>query len=87
MAERETQVLFKGKMVPGREVPVSGGTQKWSEFELEDGTIIRAKVDIITAVRVKDQYDPVGNPVYVLNAAPVIGVVHTPTELRKKDQE
>lgn len=87
MAERETQVLFGDKMVPGAEVPVSGGSQKWSEFELEDGTIIRAKVDIISVVRVKDQYDQVGNPIYVLNAAPVIGVVHTPTELRKKDQK
>lgn len=86
MPERETQIDLNDRTVIGMEVPITdAGTERWSEFILEDGAIIRAKVNIISVIRVKDEYDAAGNPIYVINAAPVIGVVHTPTALRKKD--
>jgi len=84
MPERETQVPFGDRMVDGMEVPISEGAERWSEFTLEDGTIIRAKVNIISVVRVNNEHDASGNPVYVINAAPVIGVVHTPPRLRQQ---
>jgi hypothetical protein len=84
MPQRETQVTIGDKVVPGIEVPVSESTEKWSEFTLEDGTIIRAKVSIVSVVRVIDQYDQTGNPIYTINAVPIIGVAHTPQALRKQ---
>jgi hypothetical protein len=85
MAEREMQVLFNGKMVAGIEIPISGSAEKWSEFELADGAIIRAKVNILSVVRVKDEHDAAGNPIYIINAAPVMGVVNLPKELARKE--
>ena len=86
MPERETQVPLGDRIVPGVEVPISESNEKWSEFSLEDGTRIRAKVSIISVVRILNEYDPAGNPIYTINAAPIIGVAYTPPELRKQDK-
>ena len=83
MAEREVQVPLGDRMVDGFDIPIRDSSEKWSEFELEDGTIIRAKVNLISAVRVKDQHDQAGNPVYVISAAPVVGVVNVSKGPRK----
>jgi hypothetical protein len=46
--------------------------ERWSEFKLEDGTVLRAKMTILSAVRVPEMWDPQGNPFYVVNGAPVM---------------
>jgi hypothetical protein len=86
MAERKTKIMVGDRWIEGYEVPVSESSEKWSEFILEDGTIIRAKVALVSAIRVEGEYDPVGNPVYQMNAAPVIGIVFSDEKLRKKVQ-
>ena len=84
MAERKTRVMHNGKMVDGFDVPVTESSERWSEFTLEDGTIIRVKVNLIAAVRIPDEFDAQGNPIYVINAGPTIGVLPTDTNLMKK---
>jgi hypothetical protein len=84
MGERKTKVQLGDRTVDGFEVPVDSSSEKWSEFILEDGTIIRAKVSIISAIRMEGEYDAAGNPAYQVNAANVIGVIHTNDELKKK---
>lgn len=70
----------------GTEVRVTESTERWSEVTLEDGTVFRLKPTVLFAVRVDGEYDPQGNPAYVLNAQPVIMIVSTPPELRKGAQ-
>jgi hypothetical protein len=45
MAERKTkvQVVPGDPLVNGVEVPVEESTERWSEYKLEDGSIIRLK--------------------------------------------
>ncbi|WP_297575071.1 hypothetical protein [uncultured Deefgea sp.] len=66
----------------GISVDVEESTEKWSEFHLQDGTKIRAKIGIVSAVRLKDKYDESGAPIYVFNLAPMINI--TPEEDLKK---
>jgi hypothetical protein len=73
-------------MGEGVEVQVDESTERWSEFTLQDGTVMRVKVTVTSAVRVKDQYDAVGNPLYMVNFAPVTTLVSVPEALRKKVQ-
>jgi hypothetical protein len=73
-------------MVEGVEVPVEESTEKWSEYRLEDGTVLRAKLTIISAVRVEGQYDPQGNPVYTLNMTPTMAIIESPQHLKQKVQ-
>lgn len=87
MAERKTKTtLPTGAVVDAFEVPVEEATERWSEYKLEDGTIIRAKMNVITVIRVPEMWDPQGNPFYVVNGSPVIAIIESPDRLRKKVQ-
>jgi hypothetical protein len=87
MAERKIPVtLPSGEKTEGVEVQVEESNEKWSEFTLQDGTVIRAKAAVTSAVRVNGQFDPLGNPLYLTNLTPVLTIVSVPEQLRKKVQ-
>ncbi len=85
MAERKTkvQVVPGGPLVDGVEVPVEESSEKWSEYKLADGTIIRLKQVLMEIVRTAG-YDAEGNPTYVVKAQPVLSVVDVPDRLKQK---
>ena len=84
MAERKVPVtLPTGEKGEGVEVQVEESTERWSEFKLQDGTILRIKTTIISAIRVDGQYDSQGNPMYVTNLSPMLTVVSTPDKFRR----
>jgi hypothetical protein len=88
VAERRTKVPLQGtdQIVEGFDVPVEESNERWSEFKLEDGTVLKAKVTVVSAVRLDGQFDPQGNPLYVMNLSPVMAIVEAPERLRKKVQ-
>lgn len=73
-----------GKLMNGMEVPVEESTEKWSEIKLEDGTIIRIKQSVASVIRVDGQYDPEGNPLYIVKSAPAVAIVHVEERHRRK---
>ncbi len=86
VTEHRVKVPIQGttELVDGVEVQVDVSTERWSEFTLEDGTILKVKMSIVSAVRVEGVFDPAGNPQYVLNIAPVVAMVSSPEAIRKK---
>jgi hypothetical protein len=87
MSERRiTLTLPSGEKAEAIEVQVDESTERWSEFQLQDGTVIRVKATILSAARMEGQYDQLGNPMYQINVAPVITIVNVPDRLRKKVQ-
>ncbi len=88
MAERKTKVQMVpgGPFVDGVEVPVDSSSEKWNEYTLEDGTKIRLKPVIIEVIRVTDQYDPEGNPLYVTKAQPIVTILEVQERLKRKIQ-
>jgi hypothetical protein len=84
VAGKKVQVPYNGKMVTGTEVQVTETIERWTEVTLEDGTRLRLKSAVMTGVRIDGEYDPEGNPVYVLNAAPVLAMIEAPDKLKKK---
>lgn len=71
----------------GSEVGVSESTEKWSEVTLEDGTVIRIKPSVISAIRIDGQYDPEGNPMYGVKANNVVTIVSAPDHLRRGSKD
>jgi hypothetical protein len=67
--------LPTGQIADGIEVPIEESSERWSEIKREDGTVIRIKMSMISAVRVPGQYDQVGNPMYVMNMTPTIAIL------------
>jgi len=70
-------------MVDGYDVPVAESTERWSDIRLEDGTTFRAKINIVSAIRLIDKLDAQGKPVFLINAAPMITMGIPGSELSK----
>ena len=90
MAEKRVKVPFPTPTSPakdGSEVGVSESTEKWSEVTLDDGTVLRIKPTLLSAIRVDGEYDPEGNPAYLLKVQPVITIFSSPEGLRKSSKE
>jgi hypothetical protein len=72
-----------GKAVDGLEVPVIESTERWTDIKLEDGSFLRVKPSIMSAIRLLGQFDQEGNPMYVLRAANAMMVSEAPEHLKK----
>jgi hypothetical protein len=57
--------------------------EHFNEYLLDDGTVIRMKPVVTEVIRIEGQYDPLGNPAYVIQSTNVTAV-DAPEELRKQ---
>jgi hypothetical protein len=62
---------------------VAGLKDGWSEYTLDDGSVIRVKAVLLDIKRAVDQYSDDGNPLYVLQYA-FVNQVKAPDHLKKK---
>src|SRR5213594_3000045 len=46
------------------------GVEKWNVYELSDGSVLRAKLEITGILRT-DKYGPDGDPLYIVNNQPI----------------
>jgi hypothetical protein len=84
MGEETVRVAMPdGSFVEGVDVGIDEATERWSDVKLTDGTLLRVKNVVIQAIRTSN-YDPDGNPIYVIRGAPVMVVGSVPKNLRKK---
>jgi hypothetical protein len=85
MAERKVRVMHDGKEVDAFDVPIKESSDKWSEYVLDDGTVIRIKLSLISAARVPGSYDNLGYPAYATVVTPTLVVVDSDPKFRRKD--
>ena len=75
-----------GGQIEGTVVGITEAIERFSELKLEDGTILKTKPVVVEAIRLDDQWDNDGNPVYVLKTQNMVAVSEAREELRKKVQ-
>jgi hypothetical protein len=83
MADGKTIRLF-GHDIPVTDVSVVEAEERFIEYKLEDGTILKVKNVATSVLRVDNEYLPDGNPIYLVMANPVVSVVSSPL---KKNQQ
>ncbi len=90
MPEKKVKVPFPDPtamggviMVDGSEIQVNESTERWSEITLNDGTVLRVKPAIQSAVRLEGRYDNEGNPMYALKGGQTVAIVNVPAHLKK----
>jgi hypothetical protein len=86
MPERKTKIPFPTPTSPlrdGTEIGVKESTERWSEITLDDGSVLRLKPSVFSAVRIEGEWDPEGNPMYAVRAGQVLLVQYAPDGLRK----
>jgi hypothetical protein len=58
--------------------------EAWSEYELDDGTIIKTRTSVIDVKQAVGQYNPeTGDPIYIVQGAGLTNF-EVPTHLKKK---
>ncbi|HEY6351977.1 MAG TPA: hypothetical protein VI636_21490 [Candidatus Angelobacter sp.] len=90
MTERKIKIPFptpQSPMMDGSEVQVKEATERWSEITLDDGTVLRVKPNILSAVRMEGQHDADGNPIYAIKGAQSAMIVSAPQHLRRGSKD
>lgn len=65
------------------DVQILESLERWTELRLDDGTVLRVKPLITSVMRVPGQFDPEGNPIYVIKGGFNMVPANVPEDLRK----
>lgn len=76
------QYNLGGQMIWGEEVAFEPERENFNTYILEDGTSIRFKAVVLKFIRL-EQYDPEGNPIYMVHATNAL-VADVPDSLKRK---
>lgn len=68
---------------PGEQRDIVSSKDGWSEYKLDDGTVLRFKTVVVDVKRAVNQYSADGNPLYIYSLASVNQVI-APERLHKK---
>lgn len=83
MPQDKVKINYGGRQVEATPVEASQSSEKWNEYLLEDGTVLKMKLVLKKVLKVEGQYDAEGNPVYVMQSTNVTTVT-APSHLRKQ---
>ena len=72
--EKIAKVPYQGSTVDGIEMDFKTLREEWNEYEISDGSTVRLKVIVTNIVRLKDKFDPVGNPIYLVRSSNVLSI-------------
>lgn len=85
MSNDKVMINMGGKQVQATPVDVNQSAEKWNEYLLEDGTVLKMKLVLKKVFRVDGEFDEEGNPVYVMQSTNVTSI-SAPGELKKKPE-
>jgi hypothetical protein len=74
-----------GEEIEGEVVGFRAAGEHWNEYLLDDGTVFRIKLVLTEIVRVKDQHDSKGDPIYAATHTQVTAV-DAPDALRRRSE-
>jgi hypothetical protein len=67
----------------GQSIEFEVKSEPWTTYQLEDGTVVKAKVIMLDVVRLEEFNEQTGEPIYQFAAQHIIAV-QVPEELKKK---
>ena len=76
------KVRLGDREVNATEVPFEVEREPWITYILEDGSTLKVKTVLAEVLRVEGEWTPSGDPLYIVNASPVISTV-APERLRR----
>ncbi|MSR77286.1 MAG: hypothetical protein EXS63_03525 [Candidatus Omnitrophica bacterium] len=85
MAENKVSINFGGRQVQATPVEITQNAERWNEYLLEDGTVLKMKLVLKKVLRVDGEFDAEGNPIYIMQSTNVSST-SSPDGLRKKTE-
>ena len=83
MATRRINHPRTGKPIDAQVVEVSDIRETPTRVTLEDGTVLRLRIDVIEAVRIDGEWDADGHPMYQVRNGVNIMVLKSPEHLKR----
>ena len=83
MGQNTVKIQFGGKQVDATPIDVNQAAEKWNEYLLEDGSVLKMKLVLKKVYRIEGQYDMEGNPIYAMQSTNVSSTT-SPSELKRK---
>lgn len=83
---RNVKQIRLGPGIPPKDgvvTEVVRSAEHWNEYTLEDGTALRLKPVITEVLRIENEFDSDGNPVYIVRSTNVLSV-DASEKVRKK---
>ena len=88
MAEQKKTIKLLGNDIAVSDVPITKAlVEHFSEYELEDGSVIRVKSTPNSVLRVEGQYNLDGSPLYIVLTTPVVNVLRSVLSSSSNDSE
>jgi len=78
----KTKVFLNGQWVPAVVMPVTSTQESWSQYLLEDGSLVKVKLIVTEIAKVDGMFEPDGTPVYSAKWNVVLAVT-SPEQLKK----
>ena len=82
MEQRRRITLPDGRTVDAIALGFQAGGEHWNEYLADDQSVIRIKLVVSDVFRLEDQYDPEGNPMYLVKSTNIMSV-SAPEKLRR----
>lgn len=80
-------VKYRGQDAKAVVVDIAETTGRFSQVRLEDGTVFKLMTSPVEVLRILDQWDDKGNPVYSVSHQTVIAIVRSPDRLKKGNSQ
>lgn len=78
--------LPDGSEIEGSVMTFRSSGEHWNEYLVDDGSVVRIKLVATEILRLDDQFDPQGNPVYLVQSTNVMSV-NSPDNLRREGSQ
>jgi hypothetical protein len=87
MAEVQQIQITPQDIAEGEEIDFAEEPKEiWQTYRLSDGTTLKVKFILIGVRRLK-KFNPVGDPIYMINTQNVVRAVSVPEKLKAKPKE
>lgn len=83
MSEKKVKLKLGDKEVNATEVSVNQVSERWNEYFIDDGSVLKLKPVVTKVYRIDNEYDAEGNPVYFAQSTNVL-TVSAPDDLKRK---
>jgi hypothetical protein len=84
LAEIKKKLTLFGLEINVSDVPIVKAEERFNQYVLEDGSVLRVKSVATSMLRVDGEFLPDGSPVYIVLTSPAVSVESSPL---KKEQE
>jgi predicted RNA-binding protein with PUA domain len=79
----KVQVEFKDKQVTGEIIDFDVEKENWNVYKLEDGSKLKMRSVVAQIIRIENEYNPQGDPIYLVNSQNIVSA-DVPDHLKKK---